>query len=384
MNDNTNALTDEQIDQIATVIEDANANSPSGIAMKEATEYEPTEEEKQGYTATAETIINPDTGEIVNTGIAKEEKVTVDEALSDLGEADVFDEDFDVTADDIKKSLGDDASFLDKDKLVDLSDEELLKMVDIVNKVRNNENVNVFVELPKPLQDLINTTILGQGYAGFSVEANTMRKSMARMLIDELISNISMDKYLNTFNSEIENIVQKVGTDISVLYKEYEQERETYINKLLEQVPEDDPKRELLIKTIDSIHDAYALERLKAEAANFKRIKHIELVKPQNRVFDSFESKYKDSPYNIYKPAIAVDILNKHNDRADKDDNLRFVINFCKFCYSYDPAKSDEHAFMYYTIYNIMLLEIYKEQEYKEFATDFLNNINEIIDQFKK
>jgi hypothetical protein len=44
----------------------------------------------------------------------------------------------------------------------------------------------------------------------------------------------------------------------------------------------------------------------------------------------------------------------------------------------------DQHAFMYYTLYNIMLLDVYKGDEYMEFAKGFIHNIIESYKPYYK
>ena len=103
-----------------------------------------------------------------------------------------------------------------------------------------------------------------------------------------------------------------------------------------------------------------------------------------DRVFSNFEAKYRESPYNMYSLDIALNILDKYNKHEeDPTANLRFLIAFCKFCEKYNPNVIPEHSFMFYTVYNIITLDIYKDKDYEDFATEFLKNINEIIGLIK-
>ena len=74
-----------------------------------------------------------------------------------------------------------------------------------------------------------------------------------------------------------------------------------------------------------------------------------------------------------------VDVLNKYNDIEDKKGNLLFVLTFAKSCAKYSPEVVEEHAFMYYTIYNIILLDIYKGEDFDNYAPELLATVNEII-----
>ena len=115
------------------------------------------------------------------------------------------------------------------------------------------------------------------------------------------------------------------------------------------------------------------------------KIKSIELEKPQQWAFNIIESKYHDKSYSIYQMSMILDLLNRHNpNMVDNNGNLAFLILFCKYCQNYDPANIKEHVYMYYTIYNIVLLDIYKDAEYDEFAPGLIQNINEVIGNIKK
>ena len=204
-------------------------------------------------------------------------------------------------------------------------------------------------------------------------------------MIEEFINNIEFNKYTESFNKEIESIFTNAGKEISTMYKDYDAERDRYLAEIMDKIPEEDvEKREKLTAVMDNIHEGYTMSQLKEYAKKIK-IKSIELEKPQQWAFNIIESKYQDKSYSIYQMSMILDLLNRHNpSMVENNGNLAFLILFCKYCQNYDPANIKEHVYMYYTIYNIVLLDIYKDAEYDEFAPGLIQNINEVIGNIKK
>lgn len=380
-------LTDQNVEDITKVLKENVENSDSlKILTNPPKEYDDKDLEDKQVNTTVQ--INPTTGEQqvieskeLNTEDNPEEN-SLEETFTELSNNDnIFSDDFEITEDDIKESLKDSAT-LGLDKEFNLSDEAILQLLNIVNKVRANENINVYKELPEEIKNMINKYMSQQGIVGFSTQANTARNTISRLLIDEFISNISVNKYTESFNQEVENVFKNVGKEISNLYKEYDKERSSYIEELKSKIPQDSPKRDLVEKVLDAMYDGFKLDRLK-EYAKKCRIKKIEYEKPQQRVFYNFENKYNGNTYNIYKPSMVYEILCRHN-KIDPKENLKFFLIFCHFCKNYNPSVPEEHAFMYYTLYNIILLDIYKDEAYDDYAPRLLKNINEVINASQK
>ena len=57
---------------------------------------------------------------------------------------------------------------------------------------------------------------------------------------------------------------------------------------------------------------------------------------------------------------------------------IAFFIAFCKQTLNYSPEVTTEHAYMYYLIYNIVLMDMNKGER-KDISDKFLSNIKEVI-----
>ena len=325
----------------------------------------------------------------------KEEEKSIEDILSDVAENSELpiEKERDFTAEDLKRTLSGGnygmvvEGYEDQNDNNDginpkfkISDEAVVKLISVMNRVKNKEQFNIFASLPDEVKKMINDNLAKNGLGGFSVQANTARNYMAKSLIDEFIANTSMDRAMNDFNVEMEKLSTEAGKDMSKLIKEYDTDRLKYIDSILEKIPEDDPKRQIVIDTLDAMHDSYKLTKLSEAVKTMKKFKSIEIEKPQQRLFNKFEDKYRDSQYHIYSMSMIWNILNKYNSR-DPKENLLFLLAFCKYCDKFDASIPAEHAFMYYTEYNIILMDIYKDKEFEDFAVPFLATINTIIDE---
>lgn len=325
----------------------------------------------------------------------KEEEKSIEDILSNVAENSELpiEKERDFTAEDLKRTLSGGnygmavEGYEDQNDNNDginpkfkISDEAVVKLISVMNRVKNKEQFNIFASLPDEVKKMINDNLAKNGLGGFSVQANTARNYMAKSLIDEFIANTSMDRAMNDFNVEMEKLSTEAGKDMSKLIKEYDADRLKYIDSILEKIPEDDPKRQIVIDTLDAMHDSYKLTKLSEAVKTMKKFKSIEIEKPQQRFFNKFEDKYRDSQYHIYSMSMIWNILNKYNSR-DSKENLLFLLAFCKYCDKFDASIPAEHAFMYYTEYNIILMDIYKDKEFEDFAVPFLATINTIIDE---
>ena len=324
--------------------------------------------------------IDPKTGEhcVIESGIEESEKKEVEDIFGDMSELDDIDIDEDnISIDEVKKVATDQASMLNGK--YEISDETALALIDVINKYKAEKEIK-YKDLPDQVKGFIDEYLKSLGVAGFTVEANTMRNTITEMLINEYSTNIASNKYIDSFNSEIEKIYDKANNEISSMIKEYDNDKIKYLEAALEKV-EDEEKKEKIQKIIESINDAYSLNRIKDYLKDHKiKVKKFDMEKPK-KIFDYFNIKYKDSHYNIYDPSLAVQILARHLDN-DVTSATLFMIVFCKFCLNYKPEVAEEHAFMYYTIYNIVLLDAYKGDQYNEFAPKFLENIKEILSHY--
>lgn len=286
---------------------------------------------------------------------------------------------FDITADDIKNYTKNEDTVIGK---YDISDAAALELMRVVNRKQNDENIK-YKDLPDEVKAYVDKFLLSQGVSGFSNRENYIRNQITDSLLDELITQIGLEKLDEDFNKQIENIYTEAGKEMSPLFKEYNTNKNEYLAKLIGDI-EDEEKKKLAERVLDAINDAYALNRFKNYEGTIK-IKKYFLEEPDKIYKSCIENKYRESKYHIYKLEMIEAILDRHlklNKMIEEDDNTsakKIMLAFAKYCENFDITIPDNHAFMYYFTYNIVLLDIYKGNEYDDYAKDFLTNVLSIL-----
>ena len=272
----------------------------------------------------------------------------------------------------------------------DLDSDTMMKLLDLVNRKLNKEEFNAYKEFPEKIREAINKFSL-QGAKGMPINSNQfkqMRNMVAESLLSEFIDNIVAERTQTDFNKEIEEIFAKGTAEIGDSIIGYTAERNAKIKESIDKI-EDPEKKENLIKVFDRIEEGYNLTELKEECKKIK-IRSIDVEnagKNGKRIYayDSFLTKYEPSQYNIYSIYSAETILTRNLINAFPDSNYSakharaFLIAFCKQVSNYTPNDPFQHAYMFYVIYNIVILDI-NTGEKRDVSLQFLNNIKECID----
>lgn len=383
METGSSKLTKAQEDQVVEAMKEnleeseslkAVAELPSNNGVEEATD------KQEGYAGTVSVSVDAATGERKPTFEKEEENPLnaldfdemVKRAEENLGESE---KNVEITEDDIADQISKDNEYF---KDMDLTSEEIMQILRVVQRVQKGEDVKVFREFPQKVQDALNKYLSRQGIVGYSAQANQMRNALGDIIASEFITNISLDKYTMDFQKEMNALQNKVDTELSKMWKDYTSERDKYVRAIMEE-EQDESKKKAIGAILDAINDGFALERIK-KAAGGIRVKKIEMEKTK-RAFDIIHNKYQDSTYNIYSVNRACEILQRHMQGiVDPKDVLKFFIVICKFCMNYKVSNPAEHAFMYYAMYNPILLEVYKDEEYKEFFDSYTKNVLDVID----
>lgn len=383
-------LSEKDQEVIAETIEEASEKSEVINTLRE-TEKEDRSEEK-GELVNAKVLIK-ENGEHVVIGPADElaSKLSFDDKIKNIGksinEDDNFMKDFKANPEDVKAAMKDNilATYSNDDKEFTLSEIALFELAKIINAYDPQHDKIKYKNLPDEVKAYIDQYLtresVSMGTYG-SNNFNLIRNEIADELISNMRTSIEIDKFNGEFQSQINNIFDEMNKEISPLFKDYNNSREEYLKKMTESI-EDEEKKEVAAAILDAIHESYELTRL-IEAAPKTRIKKFDIEKPQ-RVFDFIHNKYRDSKYHLYDLNFVTNVLRKHLvqnnliEADDKESAIKVVLLLSKVCMNYDPKIPAEHAFIYYFTYNVILLDVYKGEQYDEYAPGFLNNIMKIV-----
>lgn len=394
-----NKLTEEQVEQINEIMEEASENNPDLKVIKDLPSNNGIEENEgnteEGEMKLAHVSIDPTTGEnrIIRTIDEDSDEfndITTD-TFEDLVKA-VEEGDINVKIDDspiTEKELRDIVE-LDENDNISLTNEEYKTLLDITNRRMNKEEFNIYKLLPEPIKKIINETIgisTNSDNPIVTKEMRTVRNVMAESYIDNSIMNITMSRARADLNKEVEEIFKKTEKDVAEYTIGYTQERNKSYREQVEAM-EDGDKKNSLLKTLDTIDSAYSLEPLK-EFAKTCKIKKYDLENPKN-YFRDFTAKYSTSEYNIYDIKLTPSILERKivnvegNETYNNADVLAFLVCFCKYIRNFKCENILEHTFMYYVIYNIVMMDANTSEKTIGVSDEFANNIRQVMDNLKE
>lgn len=389
--DNSNAkttLTDEQIDLIASELDEeikgtdledlANLPSNQGKEERDESEISETGESKKMMVA-----IDPNTGENKIIGPADDDKKeSFEETCARLESGNININNSPITEEEIRSVISESGEGIisEMTENYSISDDSVRELLFLVNKKKNNETFNVYKSYPEEIQNMIDTYMNNNGMSGNTMQAKQTRNMIAEALLDEFISNIELSRIQSDFTKEVEDLFNKGSEELAETIVGYTIERNKTYREAAEKM-EDEDKKAKLISILDAIDSAYSLDGL-IEFAKKCRVKKFELDKP-SKVYNSFLMKYENSSYNIYNLDLCRPILVR-NLRVDVKFVDLFLITFCKYCQNMKPDNVTEHAFMYYTIYNIVLIDMNRSENTKAVSEEFLENIKKVIDNAKE
>ena len=379
-----NILPEEGKKMIMDMMEEEAKNSPSINVLRDI-QNNP-EGSAEGEFVQAKVSVNPETGEKTMVDTAVDNDKDFDDKLVDISKSldDIKLDDIEITSEDVK-SAAKEGNLIDDDGF-EISDKTALELTEMLNKYNKTGQIS-YKDFPEETRVYFDKYFKEQGISGYNVQSNTMRNMVAEAFADELKSNIQMKKFNEEFNSQIEGIFSKMNEELSPMFMDYNNNREAYIKKITEEI-KDESKKQIAESILDSIHDAFELKRL-IEVAPKTKIKKFYLEKPE-KIYGLVLTKYTGNKYNIYDLSVVAKVLDKHlkqNNIIPEDDNesaTKVVLIFALLCSTYNVDEPADHAFMYYFTYTIVLLEIYKGEEYEKFAPTFLGNVKKVIDNFRK
>lgn len=380
-----NILTDEQVEQLNDALEE-NAKNNSDIQLIRSFASNQNIDNEEGYNKKANIIIDPNTGE--NKIVSTEDADTIDEdsfekLVKDVeeGKVNVEIDNSPITREELDETL---SNVLD-DKF-NISDESIQVILELANRKMNKEEFNVYKAFPDEIKEMIDK------YMGYddttprltNNEIRSLRNSIAESLLDEFIMNVSVQRARTDLNKEVEDLFKQGIKDITEYSVGYTKERNQAYREYVENM-EDEDKKKKLTEALDVIDSAYNLDTLK-EFAKTCKIKKYDIEQPK-KYFRDFLAKYQNSNYNIYDIKLTLPILERKivdNEKYNSADIIAFLVCFCKYIKNFDTSNILEHTYMYYVIYNIVIMDSNTSENTKEVSDIFAENIREVIDNLKE
>ena len=365
--ENTDKITSEQADAIAKELDDfvkgtkieeiQNYPSNNGVLERPAVE-----KPLEGEYKEMQVELDPNTGEQKVIGAAKHTK-SFEDIVEEINSGKTHVSDMgNITTHDVSE-YAKDTEFIFK-WLTDsgehgIDEDKIKKLLDIANRKIAGEKFNIYKELPEEMQSGVDLYVSENGMGLDATQLRTFRNGICDNLINDFILNIKQEKAKHDFAQEL-----------SVIYNSDKELSPDEYRKIAEDTMDDSDKKQKMMEILDAIDEAKNLTKLK-EFAKKTKIRSIDLEKP-NRVFDRFLNKYRNSSNNIYDIHMGLTVLSRHLEGYSNDMVRAFFILFCKQVQNYDIDVSTNHAYIYYVIYNAIMLDQSKD-------SIFLSNVKEVI-----
>lgn len=389
-----NKLTDEQAEAIAkdlqeVVKENENLSNIAQFPSNNGVQETDPETREEGTSKRMMVSSDPTTGEQRILGEAVGDIETFEEMCERIQNQEIQLDKSPITEKEIieKISVGDknDSMLAEIVNQTELSSEAVHDLLNIVNRKMKGESFNIYQAFPNDIKKMVDKYMTNGGIPIGSKEGRRFRNSICELLISDFIKDISVDRTMSEFNKEVETLFQKGSEEITDAIVGYTKERNDKYREYAENM-EDPEKKAKVLEILDAIDEGYNLTKLK-EFAKTCKIKRFDLEKPQ-RHYQSFLSKYANSTYNIYHIDNCRQILFRNlnvlypNEYSVKDIDAFFVA-FCYQTRNFKPDVAVEHAYMFYTLCNVMLIDANKGEE-RHISETFMENIKEVISNLRE
>lgn len=302
------------------------------------------------------------------------------------------------TMEDIDKKMSDPQNVMKAmQKTYDLKDSDLnianvQALTDLVKRKEKGDKI-YYSDLPDVFKTRIAQTISSEG-GGAYMGNKEIKNQMAEALIDNIHMQLISDQMENTV-VDMQNSIKNYMT--KELGEMFNTSRSQQHKIMLEQMPllaskaEDPQKADILMKVSDAYKQAYTLEDMFNSYCKGKpKIKSIDVEKIQKHYF-TFNDKYHKSKWVIRDVAMLAPILDRNLDKdIDMKDILTFIAIFLKYTEmkNMNPENIWNHTFMYYVVFNIASLDIYKKVDGlndndTEFYEGFKSNLNKFFEEIR-
>lgn len=141
--------------------------------------------------------------------------------------------------------------------------EEALQLVDVMNRYKAHEKFNVFEALPMTIK-----SVILQEAASVGADRSTVN-FFAKTFINDLVNNTYLDREIKDFNAELQEAMAPMGNIVGTMMDEYNDEvYDKFTTKLFEKADEirnSDPEKALQLNTIaTNFEAAVTLSRIRS------------------------------------------------------------------------------------------------------------------------
>lgn len=281
----------------------------------------------------------------------------------------------------------------------DMSDEETLKLLDLVQKFSKDEKYPVYAEMPEPMKNMVRQIAM----------ANQMPASqynvIARTLLSQFMQDLNMDDLMKDFQKSLDEALNIPS--IVDLYSDHTRDvMDKIIPEAIVSIREESPeKADMLEKIREAFHKGYDFSFAKEMYENNSRLRKSIRRNECSRAINEFNLRSDRNQFKmpdamdlpavlaqilIDEPIMVVDMHKKNNEEPPAmyeklynakytfDDIIKFCILVLKSTENMDPRDIIDSAYCYYMLKNIIVLKHTQEAK-TEFSVELINNICDTI-----
>ena len=272
------------------------------------------------------------------------------------------------------------------DKYNTVSDEDAIKLIEVINRYKSGEKFDVFESLPKSLKDVIYKEAMSVG------ADKSLINFFAKSFINDLVDNTYLDKEITDFNQELKEVLAPMGNIAGTVMDEYSDEvYHKFTDKLekkADEIQEDHPTKAEQLRVISkSFKEAVSLERI-IGLLKFIPSSANKAYKMARDNWNKFCSDY-DNKISTIKPAPrdiehCIAGLNNTELKYQYDESIikaLVVMVANSVIDAIDEGNLNEHIYAYYSsnaLYTIMFTA-----NNSEVNAIIMNSVKEALDLIK-
>lgn len=259
-----------------------------------------------------------------------------------------------------------------------LTSEEVMKMIDIVDKYRkdlHDVRFNYYYDdLPTTFKNIVDGIIRASKMHG----VKTSKHAATLEVLNQIVHDAQFVAVMDQFKSEVNDATIQINKEYNKMFADAFEDIFANIDKISEENPD---KAKELLNIKKAFEDAKSYDKLKVTADKFTANK---LNKLATRRFDD-EAIYFNNKINVTDVKVPdvrelLLIINNNLPQYNIDDVKKFIIVLCKSVIDIDFEHNIAGlAYAYKLIHNIFIYKYLEKDSYEEAATLF-GKIAEVID----
>lgn len=317
----------------------------------------------------------------------------------------------------IEKAMDNKTTAFAKDSF-NLTDDETIQLLETIKMMNNKKDYPVFDNLPKPMQDVINSLMAENQIP------DKHKNAIARTVINEMLSDAGMQEAFVDLQKALDDALNIPS--IADMYSEHTKEvMEVRIPEMAENIKDAEPeKAKLLMNVKEAFTKSYTFSfaremyennarirkavrrydmeiKRALEEFNFRNSKSNFLMNDVREMPDILKHIFIEEPSEILAHMATIDDSIKNRiDSGDlaeavklagipnmekiydmdisETDIQKFCVMICKSCENMDPTNIVDASYMYYMMKNIIMLKHTQEAK-TDFAAELISNICDTI-----